>query len=62
MFDWACHFFNNYSVNTMSACYVPVTFLYIGGTVLKTIVKNTCLLGACILTVLRDPTQFFKGT
>lgn len=46
----------------MSACYVPVTFLYIGGTVLKTIVKNTCLLGAYILTVFGDPTQFFKGT
>lgn len=30
MLEWACHLFNNYSVNIISAYHVPVTFLCIG--------------------------------
>lgn len=53
--------FNSHSVNILSFYYVPVSILGTVDTVLKTIVKNTYLLGAYILNVLYWGTQLFKG-
>ena len=39
-----------------------MSLLGTGDTVLNTIIKNTCLLGAFILAVLYWASQLFKGT